>query len=294
MGTSGCGLVIGVKASGVILNPWYALPPDVMMGLSFVDDAVSSLKGSPRITESCRLDLPSHGITLLFQNDEVIFLFTGDATAAQYLVNPICHFLVYHTFINYNLFGPSRLETDGIEFEAMDPVRFRVQRLVRVETAVQEGHEELTRIHYTGEEHVLELPWRLLDQFLQVLNPTVYYAIASYLVGCENRRYFLIEFYKAVEFIEDALGGEKGLLSTLVPYGISRSKVKDFKKMCNDQRIAPVDIARHAPVHDAAVYRVDLRYIFEAPRSREIFESATAVCRNVIDAYIAWLATRPA
>jgi len=35
--------------------------------------------------------------------------------------------------------------------------------------------------------------------FIRVLNPTLYYAMAFYLVGCENRRYFLVEFYKAVE-----------------------------------------------------------------------------------------------
>jgi hypothetical protein len=109
------------------------------------------------------------------------------------------------------------------------------------------------------------------------------------LIGCDNPRYFLIEFYKAVEVVTKVFGGEDEFLKSLKPYGVAKSKFKKFGKVCNDMRLAPLNIGRHAPMPGAPLYSVDLRNLLVDPRSRDACESSTVFCRHVIDAYIAFL-----
>lgn len=126
---------------------------------------------------------------------------------------------------------------------------------------------------------------------MRVLNEPLHYAIAFYLIGCENLRYFLVEYYKAVEAIENELGGERRCLDILSPHGVDRATVKEFKAMCNDVRQAPLDIGRHAPARNAPLYSVDLRNLLGHPPSRGLFERATVACRQVIDGYLKLLET---
>jgi hypothetical protein len=100
----------------------------------------------------------------------------------------------------------------------------------------------------------------------------------------------LVEFYKAVESIRHTFDSESDFLQLLRPYGVTKGSYKRFTKECNDMLSAPLDIGRHAPKPDAPVYTVDLRNLLvDDTRSFKVFESATVLCRKVIDAYIEFL-----
>ena len=215
------------------------------------------------------------------------FFFTGDTTAPRYLINPIQYFVTYRTFINYNAIGFAGTRPASGTLSEPDIVRFKVERIVRVEADDAAGAGKL--IHDEGGETWLELATASFAEYLRVLNPTLYYALAFYLIGCENPRYFLVEFYKSVEVITNAFGGQEALLDALKPHGVRRAEFKDFGKVSNDMRLAPLDIGRHAPMPGAPLYGVDLRNLLVEPRSRDVLESSTVFCRQVIDAYIAFL-----
>lgn len=280
----GTGPRIGFQATGIILNPWYVLPPSVTaLDGNLPDDGM-------KITVPFRVELPKYGIKLFFRDDKLAFVFTDDSSARDYLINPIRYFLAYRAFINYNLFGPFRKALDEDAFEQVETIRFKVERIVRVETEEQVGGETVRGFYHDGQEAWIEISLDALIQYLNILNPSLYYALSFYLIGCQNLRYFLIEFYKAVESIKHAFGNQNGLLQSLGTYGVKRRRYKEFTKLCNDMRQAPLDIGRHAPAPNASLYSVDLRNLLVEPRSKEVFESAVTFCRQVIDAYITFLA----
>jgi len=213
------------------------------------------------------------------------FFFTDRTLAPRYLVNPIRYFVTYRTFINYNLIGFVSDRPALGTIDEPDRVRFRVERIVTVESSDASGQW----VHHEGREAWLEVTRTSITDYLRVLNPTLYYALAFYLIGCENQRYFLVEFYKAVEAICNVFGSNDAFLDALKPFGVEKSRYKDFGRVSNDVRLAPLDIGRHAPEPGAPLYAVDLRNLLVEPRSREVLESSTVFCRQVIDAYIAFL-----
>ncbi len=277
---------ISIKATGTILNPWYGLPAHVTVaGLGSPSASNQRLE----ITSPCRVEFEEHDLTLFFQNDEVLFIFAGDSLAPRYLVDPIRYFLTYKTFISYNLIGSASNPSDDSAFDKVDRIRFKVQRIIRQETERREGDKVIKGFYHVGKDESLEIAVNSIAQYLRVLNPTLYYALAFYLIGCDNPRYFLIEFYKAVEVITNVFGSEDEFLKSLKPYGVTKRKFKEFGKVCNDMRLAPLDVGRHAPMPGAPLYSLDLRNLLVEPRSREVLESATVFCRQVIDAYMAFL-----
>jgi hypothetical protein len=248
-----------LQASGIITNPWVSLPPrfTIVGGTSDLHDDVA-----PEITPKSRIELSERGISLCFQSDEIVFRFSRDGTEPRYFVTPIQYFISYRTFINYNIMWPVVGPFDADPYPVVDAVQFR-----RVEST-----EVLSR--------------DAIASYLRVLNEPLHYAIAFYLIGCENLRYFLVEYYKAVEVIENQLGGERRCLEALSRHGVDRAIIKEFKAQCNDMLRAPLDIGRHAPGPGAPLYSVDLRNLLLQPTSRGVFERATTACRQVIDGYL--------
>ena len=275
---------IKFKASRNIFNPWYELP-EVHVAFSDPLLAQASSEGL-EITPSCRVELADYNLKLFFQKNEIVFVFTDDSGR---LIHPILYYLTYLTFINYNTISAATKPLDESLFNKVDNIRFKVQRIIRVETERQEGDKIIKEYNYSEEEEWLEVGVDRLTLYLHVLNPALYYALAFYLIGCDNQRYFLVEFYKAVEAIKNIFSNEDEFLKELKPYGVRRTKFKEFRKVCNDMRLAPLDIGRHAPMPDAPLYSVDLRNLLVEPRSREVFESSTVFCRQVIDAYVTFL-----
>jgi hypothetical protein len=284
----GGGPPISVKATGAILNPWYVLSSRT----TILDPDLPTTDEPLDITPPCRVELEEQGLRLFFQNDEVVFVSTGGSLPPGYLVDPIRYFLTYQTFINYNLIGSATNPLDASAFDQVERIRFKVERIVRVETERQEGDKVIKGFYHTPEEEWLEIAADDIRQYLRILNSTLYNALAFYLRGCDNPRYFLIEFYKAVEVITKVFGSKDKFLKSLEPYGVTSKKFKDFGKDCNDMRSAPpapLDIGRHAPMPGVPLHSVDLRYLHVEPRSREVLESSTVFCRQVIDAYMAFL-----
>jgi hypothetical protein len=270
-----------ITGTRTILNPWYEFPDPVVAFDTPVD-----------ITPPCIAAFEQRSLRLLFQKNEVCFLFENEE--ARYLVHPIRYFLAYKTFINYNVIWPVTRPINEKGFDKCDRIPFRVQRMVQVETKRQVGEKIVRGFHYTGKDESLEITVHCIGEYLRVFNPTLYYALAFYLIGCDNPRYFLIEFYKAVEVIRKAFGSEETFLKSLAPYGVTNRKFKDFGTVCNDARRAPLDIGRHAPEPGTPFYSVDLRNLVVEPRSREILESSTTFCRQTIDAYFSFLSQKPA
>lgn len=182
------------------------------------------------------------------------------------------------------------LELQSVDtFDEVDHVQFKVGRISRVETEDDNG---MKSFYHTSHDEWLQIASIDISNYLRVLNRTLYYALAYYLIGCDNPRYFLVEFYKAVEVIQNVFHGEKECLKALQPFGTTENDFKKFKKVCNDTRQAPLDIGRHAPEPGAQLYSVDLRNLLITPRPQQIFESSTLLCRQVIDSYIAFLIKR--
>jgi hypothetical protein len=255
------GLPLKLQATGTITNPWYTLPPRI---LTWGGGSTAASDEAWDISPKCRMDLDVHGVRLFFQKDEIVFVFLGDTEAPRYLVTPIQYFICYRTFINYNVMWP---------VVSFDPQAFPVAESVDFKNAKSTASLSVSD---------------LLD-YLQFLNNALHYALAFYLIGCENTRYFLVEYYKAVEVIENALGGERRCIDLLGPFGVEKATLKSFKRNCNDMLRAPVDIGRHAPAPDAPLYAVDLRHLLSQPRSRSLFETSTRACRQAIDAYMKFL-----
>jgi hypothetical protein len=287
----GGGPPISIKATGTILNPWYQLPAHVTV---FDPDLPNAPDEPLEIASPCRVELEAHDIRLFFQNDEIVFVFTGNSLAPQHLVNPIRYFLTYQTFINYNSIGRATNPRDASTFDEVDYIRFKVERILRVETEWLEGDKVIKGFYHTGRDEWLEIAADSIAQYLRVLNSTLYNALAFYLIGCDNPRYFLIEFYKAVEVVMRVFGGEGEFLKSLEPHGVTKSMFKKFREVCNDTRKAPLDIGRHAPMPGAPLYSVDLRNLLVDLRSLEVVESSTVFCRQVIDAYMAFLIQKAA
>ena len=282
----GGGPAISVKARGTILNPWYELPFSAYIsGLS----QESQPTRRTEITSKCCVELPQFSVQLFFEDNEVIFVFTGDSLQPRYLVNPIRYFLIYRTYLNFNIIGPTTRSLAVDTFSKVDHIRFRLERVIRVEGETQFGNETVKPLHHEGKEEWLEITTDDIIRYLNVLNPSLYYALAFYLIGCENPRYFLVEFYKAVEVIKKAFGSEAKLLKSLGQFGVTESKYRGFRKDCNNIRSVQLDISRHAPDPEAPLYAVDLRNMLVESRSLEVLESSTVFCRQVIDAYLAFL-----
>ena len=167
----------------------------------------------PCIVGKSQLDLGNHGIRLYGQDDEIIFTFTDTSPAPRFKVNPIRYFLTYVSFMDWNIIGPLSSDVVKSDYVVMGSMTFKLLE------------DESQREIVVTRDQVVE--------FLDLLNPTLYNAMASYLIGCEFHRYFLIYYFKAAEIIENELGGERKLISTLSPYGVTATKYKEFKRLCN-------------------------------------------------------------
>jgi hypothetical protein len=164
-----------------------------------------------------------------------------------------------------------------------DRVPFTLERIVPVETVETLGGKQVRLLHHESKGETIHISQRELVDFLSVLNPALYYALGFYLRGCENPSYVLVEYYKAVEAIRHVFGGEGPFLDALKPFGVVRDEYKTFARNSNDVETEPLDIGRHAPKPDAELYAVDLRNMLVQPRSRDVIEQATTLCRAVVD-----------
>jgi len=253
-----------IKASGTILDPEIALES-------------TAFRDEPRVLErDTRLDLFDGQVVLLFAGSKFILL-NYPEPKDRFPYYQLLYFIIYRSRLNYNIVIPERLSLDPTALPSSTAVTFLLKRLV-----------EMTR--YETEDCQISIEVQELEDFLQICTPYLYFAIAYYLIGCENHRYFLIEFFKAVEVIENAFGGESLAINALRKYGVVRSDFKKLKRYANEQQ-RPFDIGRHAPKgKDLRV--IDIKLLLDEPLSDKIFCESVAVTRQAIDAYFAYLCDR--
>lgn len=259
--------MVCIRATGTISNPWYQLP-----------------SASEEITPSCTLNLSTYNLNLFFNRDRIIFEFLDDSPfnyALQY-------YLIYRTFVNYNQIWPSDSSSIAGTFDEVETVPFKLERIVRKERDEIIGGRPIHFFRFDGKEHYIEITRDEIPHFLEVIknDDTLYLALAYYLVGCDNQRYFLIEYYKAVEVIKNEFSNEKKFLEGLKPYGVKKKEYSEFKKICNSK---PYDIGRHAPKKGSPLYTFDIRNMLINKESSDVFEPVTEFCRKVIDAYLGFL-----
>ena len=63
---------------------------------------------------------------------------------------------------------------------------------------------------------------------------------------------------------------------------------KRFKRVANDVR-NPLNIGRHAPKKDTILSFIDVKNIISEPKSKQVFEESTHVCRDLISVFIRYL-----
>jgi len=234
------------------------------------------------------VELPQ--LTLYFDLDRITFI--GDPHRGARAVNPLLYFIQFRTFLRYNIFWPPA-GSDLAKYPATDRVPFTLERIVPVETVETLSGKQVKLLHHESKGETVHISQGELLDFLSVLNPALYYALGFYLRGCENPSYLLVEYYKAVEAIRHVFGGEAPFLDALKPFGVVRDEYKTFARNSNDVEMAPLDIGRHAPKPDAELYAVDLRRMLVQPRSRDVIEQATRLCRAVVDGYMRYLLAQP-
>jgi hypothetical protein len=267
-----------IKASGAILDPEI-----VLEGIVGEDPHV--------VVHDTRLDLFGGKVVLLFSGSKFIPL-TIPEPQDRFPYYPLWYFLNYRSRVNYNVVGQERLVLDPAGLSVSKTVTFTLRRLVEVTREELIAGERRRFWHYETEAHEISVDVRELEDLLRLCTPQLYLAIAYYLIGCENPRYFLIEFFKAVEMIENAFGGESAAIGALSEWGVVRAHFKRVKQYANDQ-LRPFDIGRHAPKgEDLRV--IDVRRLLEEPLSRQVFRDCAAATRQAIDAYFGYLRRRHA
>jgi hypothetical protein len=263
-----------IKASGAILDPEI-----VLEDIPFGDD--------PRVVvHDTRLDLFGGQVVLLFSGSRFIPLAIPEPQD-RFPYYPLWYFIKYRSRVNYNIVTPERLALDPAALSTSARVTFTLRRLVEVTRDELIAGEKRHSWHYETEAHEISIEARELEDLLRFCTPQLYLAIAYYLIGCEHPRYFLIEFFKAVEVIENAFGGESAAIGALSEWGVARAHFKKVKRYASDQQ-RPFDIGRHAPQgEDLRV--IDVRRLLEEPLSRQVFRESAAATRQAIDAYFGHL-----
>jgi len=274
-----------ISASSTILNPYYFFPPDRNVEI-FPNEYKP--KGTI-LVETCKMSL-QNGITILFNHNRITFFNHYDKEMSRnvnLLIEPLWYFIIFKTFIDYNVyaFPQPDAETSLDVAPETERVHFNLGRVVK-----KEIHNKFGKgFYHETEPYVLELEKKDIEGFLTVVNYTLYLAISYYLIGCRYERYFLIEYYKSLEAIKNYFGKEKEMQNKLRPYGFSlEENYKKLTKYANDQQ-RPLNIGRHAPRKDARIFPVNLRRLLDEPRSKEIFEESSNVCRNMINMFIDYL-----
>lgn len=266
-----------IQATSSVYNPWYA--------------ASLTEEGKYDLALGSVLYLPTREITLIFQGNRIFFMAFGIWDLISDVVFRIREFVSYRTFSNYNTIGIATSDELWLAQSVPVPlVNYRIKKLAGGTEIITVDGQRIEANTRTVEDNVITLRAEEIDQYLEVVNDELYFAMASYLLGCDNPRYFLVEFYKAVEVIKNTFESEQVFLRTFAPYGVTRGNYTKFRRLCNDDRNRPLSIARHAPQRGEEMTVVDIRRLLDDPPSRAYFEFASMFCRQIIDSYLQLLA----
>jgi len=237
-----------------------------------------------KIVELCKLSLPNYGMQLVFEDKSVTFCVnpeTEQKDVGNLFVEPLVRYLIFSTYLNYNLVaGPKFSRSNLNTIPCTDTIIIKLSRFS------ERTNDKGSIIKVLPAE--LYLKKESVEDYLNIINLELYLAISYYLIGCQNIEYFLIEFYKSVEIIKNYFGNEKIFKSCLEPFGLDYVAYKKFKRLANDKR-NPLNIGRHAPKKDTMLSFIDVKNLISEPKSKQVFEESTHVCRDLINIFIHYL-----
>ena len=265
------------SASSTIINPYF----EVYYNLESLSP---NFKKDSKIVELCKLSLPNYGMQLVFEDKSVTFCInpeTEQKDVGNPLVDPLVRYLIFSTYLNYNLVAGPKFSISNLNaIPCTDIIKFKVRRFSQRTNDKGPVTKVLPAELYLKKESV--------EDYLSVINWELYLAISYYLIGCQNIEYFLIEFYKSVEIIKNFFGNQKIFKTCLEPFGLDYMAYKRFKRVANDVR-NPLNIGRHAPKKDTILSFIDVKNIISEPKSKQVFEESTHVCRDLISVFIRYL-----
>ena len=265
------------SASSTIINPYF----EVYYNLESLSP---NFKKDSKIVELCKLSLPNYGMQLVFEDKSVTFCInpeTEQNDVGNPLVDPLVRYLIFSTYLNYNLVAGPKFSISNLNaIPCTDIIKFKVRRFSQRTNDKGPVTKVLPAELYLKKESV--------EDYLSVINWELYLAISYYLIGCQNIEYFLIEFYKSVEIIKNFFENQKILKTCLEPFGLDYMAYKRFKRVANDVR-NPLNIGRHAPKKDTILSFIDVKNIISEPKSKQVFEESTHVCRDLISVFIRYL-----
>lgn len=270
-----------VKASSTIFNPYFCFPEDRLVQ-EFPND--KPFKGT-KIVKLCKLSFPQYDFALLFNDNSIIYFIPDSHLKNQHgnpLLIPLLYFISFKTFMHYN--QDKRPEQNAYDLfnkaTEIDSIPFNLGRIV--EKKSEHGYcQDIEPV-------ILTLKKQNVEDFLSAFNDYIYLAICYYLIGCENIRYFLVEYYKSIEIIRNYFKNMQDMKEKLCPYGFLKNNYNKLKQHANNER-KPLDIGRHAPKKVSKLHVVDMKHILENPISKEIFEESTRICREMIEIFIRYL-----
>jgi hypothetical protein len=242
------------------------------------------------VVKPCKLTLPRLGAAIVF-NGDLITLFADDAKMAKngYLFDHLVNFLIYTSRVDYrgycNWFADQTLEAKE---EVGRTIVFNLEQNVSAHDGTSKGigHVAGRLVLLDIAAFRLEVDREPFDLFHEMMDMHLAYAIAFFLAGCANPRYFFVEFYKSTESIRHAFSNEKSMLNALGPYGLARKPYNAFKEAANNT-MQPIAFGRHAP-EGKNVFGIDIRSLSH-PKTIQgrLFREAMQITRACIDAYIA-------
>ena len=268
------------SAHSTISNPYYIMHND--SGLSYRYFQSEKIQ----IVEKCKISLPKYGMDLIFDDNSITFCIDPDSEVDEYgnpFVEPLLTYLRFTTYLNYNMVAGPRFGKGSInDLLCEDKIIINIGQITQAKT----NEDVMTKIISIK----LEIPKFKIEDYLSVICWELYLAITYYLLGCQNIEYFLIEFYKSAEVIKNYFGSDKDFKSRLGPFGLKYNAYKKFRQIANDER-NPLNIGRHAPKKDTELSFIDFKNIISEPKSRQVFENSTQVCRDLIGIFIDYLKT---
>lgn len=282
--------IFSVKASSTILNPYFCFPSDRIVKLYPPLEEKFEVTKKNLIVEPCKISLPRYRLIIMFNDDEIIFFKHSNKKISQKyydLIHSLLSFIIFKTFMHYNLYSHStsnKLNALLEEVPDLDIIKFNLGKIVKKEV----GGKLEKGFYYDVEPYSLLLKKQDIEDFLSVLNINLNLAIYYYLNGCYNIRYFLIDYYKSIEAIRNYFKNEKVMKEKLRPYNLNWKNYNKLKRYANDTT-RTLNIGRHAPKKGEVLYVVDVKRLLEDPKSKEIFEESSRICRGMIDIFIRYL-----
>lgn len=271
------------QASGTILTSRYSFPGDRCI----VSVPRDETRSKSRIADCSRMILRPYGVTLGFDDNSLWI--ANDGTSVQHSLSSLVNYISYKTFISYNILTPLDEPKYPPDASDVNQVIFHLAKIIEKQKPIDDG----IAIWHEDEPCELVLTKQDIATYLGASDLPLAYAVYYYLMGCNTSAYFLIEFYKCLEVIEEQFGGERGLLKTLVCFGLDPALHKTVKGLANDQK-KPLSIGRHAPHPGVPVTLVDTKWLFDDRNGRQTFEAGEEACRSVIECYIRYRRNRSA